>query len=173
MGKLKIEDRRQQEEIVEDPKKKNHLWHYLLLNKCKALYGLNKHLEHAFFITKAIRDGGEFFGIHGKAMGKLRNMKNRSFELIPPRKNSVRLKFHLLRISYIRNSIRLSSTFSGYLTSEILSGDIPLSPDISHLAPNARWERRTFQLPRSDMSGSSDSAYPENFLSVYSAAVFS
>ena len=27
----------------------------------------------------------------------------------------------------------------------------------------AKWERRTFQLPRSDMSGSSDSAYPESF----------
>ena len=36
-----------------------------------------------------------------------------------------------------------NSTLSGYLTSE--------------------WERRTFQLLRSDISGSSDSAYPESF----------
>ena len=55
------------------------------------------------------------------------------------------------------------STFSEYLTFGIPSADIPPSPDISHSAPNARWERRTFQLPRSDMSGSSDNAYPESF----------
>ncbi|RVW85482.1 hypothetical protein CK203_044070 [Vitis vinifera] len=36
MGKLQIEDRRQQEEVVEDHEKENHLWHYLLLNKCKV-----------------------------------------------------------------------------------------------------------------------------------------
>ena len=35
--------------------------------------------------------------------------------------------------------------------------------DISHPEPDAGWERRTFQLPRSDMFGSSDSAYPESF----------
>ena len=28
---------------------------------------------------------------------------------------------------------------------------------------DAGWERRAFQLPRSDISGSTDSAYPENF----------
>ncbi|WJZ92653.1 hypothetical protein VitviT2T_011637 [Vitis vinifera] len=37
------------------------------------------------------------------------------------------------------------STFSGYLT--------------------AGWERRTFQLSQSDMSGSSDSTYPESIRS--------
>ena len=36
MGKLQIEDRRQQEEIVEDPKKEESPLHYLLLNKCKV-----------------------------------------------------------------------------------------------------------------------------------------
>ncbi|RVW47390.1 Retrovirus-related Pol polyprotein from transposon RE1 [Vitis vinifera] len=36
MEKLQIEDKRQQEESEEDPRKKNHLWHYLLLNKCKV-----------------------------------------------------------------------------------------------------------------------------------------
>ena len=70
------------------------------------------------------------------------------------------------------------STFSGYLTSGILFADVPPSPDISHSefcpadvppspdishpAPDAEWERRAFQLPRSDMFGSSDSAYPES-----------
>ena len=34
--------------------------------------------------------------------------------------------------------------------------DVPPSPDISHPAPDAGWERRAFQLPRSDMSGSSN-----------------
>ena len=49
--------------------------------------------------------------------------------------------FHLLRIFHIRNSVRR------YFTSRCLT---------------AGWERRTFQLPRSDMSGSSDSAYSES-----------
>ena len=105
------------------------------------------------------------------------------------------------------------STFSGYLTSEILSDrrptlsgclttailsgrhplypdvsqpqfypadiplspdisqpqlyptDVPPSPDISHPTPDAGWERRAIQLPRSDMSGSSASAYPESIRS--------
>nr|CAN60234.1 hypothetical protein VITISV_016498 [Vitis vinifera] len=48
------------------------------------------------------------------------------------------------------------------------------SPDISHPAPDAGWERRAFQLPRLDISGSSDSAYPESFVAIlHSAAVFS
>ena len=46
---------------------------------------------------------------------------------------------------------------------EFRPADIPPSPDISHPAPDAGWERRAVQLPRSDMSGSSDSAYPESF----------
>ena len=73
------------------------------------------------------------------------------------------------------------STFSGYLTSGILSGrrstfsdishpefcpaDVPPSQDISHPTPDAGWERRAIQIPRSDMSGSSDSAYPESIRS--------
>ena len=31
--------------------------------------------------------------------------------------------------------------------------DVPPSPDISHPAPDAGWERRAFQLPRLDISG--------------------
>ena len=46
---------------------------------------------------------------------------------------------------------------------EFCLGDVPPSPDISHPVPDAGWERRAFQLPRSDMFGSSDSAYPESF----------
>ena len=73
------------------------------------------------------------------------------------------------------------STFSGYLTSGILSGrrstfsdishpefcptDVPPSPDISHPAPDAGWEKRAIQFPQSDMSGSSNSAYPESICS--------
>ncbi|RVW71898.1 hypothetical protein CK203_058392 [Vitis vinifera] len=50
--------------------------------------------------------------------------------------------------------------------------DVPLSLDISHPAPDAGWERRAFQLPRSDISGSSDSAYPESFATIlHSAAI--
>ena len=52
--------------------------------------------------------------------------------------------------------------------------DVPPSLDISHPAPDAGWERRVFQLPRSDISGSSDSAYSESFAAImHSAAVFS
>ena len=52
--------------------------------------------------------------------------------------------------------------------------DVPPSPDISHPAPDAGWERRAFQLPRSDVSGSTDSAYPESFAAIlHSATVFS
>ena len=73
--------------------------------------------------------------------------------------------FHFLRISHIRNPIRQCSTFSGYLTSRILFADVLPSPDISHLAPDAGWERRAIQLPRSDMFRSSDSAYPKSIRS--------
>ena len=48
------------------------------------------------------------------------------------------------------------------------------SPDISHPVPDAGCERRAFQLPLSDISGSSDSAYPESFTAIlHSVAVFS
>ena len=39
---------------------------------------------------------------------------------------------------------------------------------------DAGWERRAFQLPRSHISGSSDSAYPESFADIlHGVAVFS
>ena len=58
------------------------------------------------------------------------------------------IRMELIRIAWrhgtfhIRNSVHQHFT-SGYLT--------------------VGWERRTFQLLRSDLSGSSDSAYPESF----------
>ena len=57
------------------------------------------------------------------------------------------------------------STFSGYLTSGIMSGRRSTFSGYSHPAPDTGWERRAIQLPRSDMSGSSDSAYPESIRS--------
>ncbi|RVW87088.1 hypothetical protein CK203_048339 [Vitis vinifera] len=57
---------------------------------------------------------------------------------------------------------------------EFCSGDVPPSSDISHTANISGWERKAFQLPRSNISGSADSAYPENFAAIlHSAAVFS
>ena len=51
---------------------------------------------------------------------------------------------------------------------------VPPSPDISHPVPDAGWKRRVFQLPRSDISGSSDSAYPKSFAAIlHSATMFS
>ena len=39
---------------------------------------------------------------------------------------------------------------------------------------DAGWERKAFQLPRSDISGSTDSAHPEDFTAIlHSVAVFS
>ena len=52
----------------------------------------------------------------------------------------------------------------GVSTSPVRHDQI-LWSDISHPAPDAEWEMRAFQLPRSDMSGSSDSAYPESIRS--------
>ena len=83
------------------------------------------------------------------------------------------IRMELLRIATcsITHSTRVGiisgrlSTFSGYLTFGIPSADNPPSPDISHPAPDTGWERRAFQLSRSDMSGSSDSAYPESIRS--------
>ena len=40
--------------------------------------------------------------------------------------------------------------------------DVPPSPNILHPASAAGWERRTIQLPRADMSGSSGDAYPDS-----------
>ena len=57
---------------------------------------------------------------------------------------------------------------------EFCPTDVPPSPDISHSAPDAGGERRAFQLPQSDISGSSDSAYPKSFATIlHSAAEFS
>ena len=74
------------------------------------------------------------------------------------------------------------STFSGYFTFWIPSADIShpdgrggrfnfpvqtcLDPLIGYFTSGyltTGWERRTFQLPRSDMSRSSNSTYPESF----------
>ena len=57
---------------------------------------------------------------------------------------------------------------------EFCPGDVPLSPDISHPTPDTGWERKAFQPPWLDISGSSDNAYLESFAAIlHSAAVFS
>ena len=71
--------------------------------------------------------------------------------------SGILLRRHSTRMSHIRNFAL--PTFH---------------PDISHPTLNAGWERRAFQLPRSDISESSDSAYPQSFAAIlHSAAVFS
>ena len=73
---------------------------------------------------------------------------------------------HSTRMSHIRNLHRRHSIQK--------SAPPPFHPDISHPTPDAGWERRAFQLPRSTISGSSDSAYPQSFAAIlHSAAVFS
>ena len=57
--------------------------------------------------------------------------------------------------------------------SEFCPGDVPPSPNISHSADISGWERRAFQLPWSDISGSANSAHPESFTTIlHSATVF-
>ena len=54
---------------------------------------------------------------------------------------------------------------------EFCLGDVPPSPDISHPASAAGWERRAFQLPRSNISGSSDRTCLESFAAILHSAV--
>ena len=71
--------------------------------------------------------------------------------------SGILLRRHSTRMSHIRNS-----------------SPPPFHPNILHSTLDAGWERRAFQLPRSDISGSSESAYPESFAAILnSAAVFS
>ena len=77
---------------------------------------------------------------------------------------------HSTRMSHIRNFA--SPPFHPDVSHpEFCSAAIPFG--YSHPAPDAGWERRAFQLPRSEVSGSSDSAYPESFTTIlHSATVF-
>ncbi|RVW77704.1 hypothetical protein CK203_053419 [Vitis vinifera] len=77
--------------------------------------------------------------------------------------NSIRPTFHLLRISHIQNSIRRCFTFSGYLTSGILSGRRFTSPDISHpefnpanVSPSPDISHREFCSPSNSEEFSSE-----------------
>ena len=96
-----------------------------------------------------------------------------------PRKNSVRPTFHLLQISHIRNYVRSDMSGSSDRIFHIrrltpdgrggrfnFPGQTCLDPLIGYFTSGyltAGWKRRTLQLSRSDMSGSSKSAYPESF----------
>ena len=60
------------------------------------------------------------------------------------------IRMELIRIAWRRGTFHIRNSVRRHFTSEYLT---------------ARWERRTFQLLRSDMSGSSDSAYPESIRS--------
>ena len=88
-------------------------------------------------LARSVSSGG---GVPAPCTRRRSPLRHSSFH---PGRNSIRPTFHLLLIFNIRNSVRRHFTFSEYFTSG--------------------WERKTFQLPRSDMSGSFDSAYPESF----------
>ena len=85
------------------------------------------------------------------------------------------LRRHSIRIFHRRHSIRIFLRRHFTRMSHIRnSSPPPFHPDISHPALEVRWERRAFQLLRSDISGSSDSAYPESFADIlHSNTVFS
>nr|CAN70018.1 hypothetical protein VITISV_009525 [Vitis vinifera] len=67
--------------------------------------------------------------------------------------SGILLRRHSTRMSHIRNS-----------------SPPPFHPNILHSTLDAGWERRAFQLPRSDISGSSESAYPESFAAILNSA---
>ena len=72
----------------------------------------------------------------------------------------------------ITSGILLRRHPPGCITSRILLRRI--TSEYSHPVLDAGWERRAFQLPRSTISGSSDSTYPQSFAAIlHSAAVFS
>nr|CAN82822.1 hypothetical protein VITISV_041236 [Vitis vinifera] len=153
------------------------------VNHNLELFIVSKDLS--FLITKAIRDvrtGRPDTPSEGSGIWAVASWWNDVASSFHQGRNSIQPTFHLLLIFNIWNSVCRHFTLSGYLTSG--------------------WERRTFQLPRSDMSGSSDRIFhircltldgrgghfnflsqtcPDPlialtwrvFLSVYSAAVFS
>ena len=72
---------------------------------------------------------------------------------------------HSTRMSHIRNSAAADIP-PGCLTSRILLRRHSIR--IFHIRnSDAGWERRAFQLPRIDISGSADSAYPESFATIF------
>nr|CAN76131.1 hypothetical protein VITISV_009307 [Vitis vinifera] len=91
-----------------------------------------------------------------------------------PGRNSIWLPRHSIRLP--RHSIRLRH-FTPGCRRHLTSGCRRFHPDVLHPEicchhstrmycirnSGAGWEKREFQLPRSDISGSTDSAYPENF----------
>ena len=130
----------------------------------------------------------------GHTIGGRRNVWHRTFHPdvshpefcsvdIPPRCLTSRtlLRRHSIRMSHIQNSAP-PPFHPDVPHPEFCSVAIPpgcltsgtFHSDISHPTPDARWERRAFQLPRSDISGSSNSVYPESFIAIlHSATVFS
>ena len=86
-----------------------------------------------------------------------------------------RRAFQLLRI-YISgsfNSAHPDVSQPSFFLAEVLAYPNVSQPSF-HSANISGWKRRAFQLPRSDISGSDDNAYPESFAAIlYSAAGFS
>ena len=103
----------------------------------------------------SVSSGG---GVPTPCTCRLSPLRHSSFHL---GRNFILPAFHLLWIFHIRIShIRMGE--EGVSTSPVKHVWI-LWLDISHPTPDAGWERRTFQLLRSGMSGSSDNAYSESF----------
>ncbi|RVW93943.1 Retrovirus-related Pol polyprotein from transposon RE1 [Vitis vinifera] len=68
MGKLQIEDRRQQEEVGEDPKKEESPLALPLLIKCKALYGLKQAPRACEFEMSMMGELNFFLGLQIKQL---------------------------------------------------------------------------------------------------------
>ena len=86
-----------------------------------------------------------------------------------------RRAFQLLQIyiSGSSNSAHPDVSQPSFFLAEVLPYPNVSQPSF-HSANISGWKRRAFQLPRSDISGSDDSAYPESFAAIlYSAAGFS
>ena len=94
-------------------------------------------------ITKAIWDWGEFFGIHKQ----IQNTRSLGSCTLHPDATTLHPAAATLHPA--------AATFH---------------PDILHPALDVGWERRAFQLPWSNISGSADSTHPEDFTAILHSA---
>ena len=74
----------------------------------------------------------------------------------------------------ITSGTLVSSFYPDVSHPEFWPSDVPHHPDVSHPTDISGWGKRAFQLPRSDIFGSTNSAHPKDFAAIlHSAAVFS
>ena len=120
----------------------------------------------SLLITKAIWDWGELLGIHARSIpGQGVRIHHRRAS-----RQHIQIRcYRFIEMERLPPLHPVSAIVSGcrrFPLGCITSGNLlppPLHPDILHPAHDAGWEKRVFQLLRTYISGSSNSAYPESF----------